>query len=218
MTVDELVAYVRQYLLDDTVEPYLWSDDVLTQLAHEAEKEACRRADLIIDSVSYSFSTVKNQADYHLSPKIIKPVKLILYDGNQQYPLSKTSLADVPSITQDKGMPIQYEFMNNNTIRLYPIPDKEYYIQVIASVYPPSDNDMNFFIDEQYHLYLGYFVAANALLSQDLEASDQQKAMNFLSLFDRKFGSPKDFKSLQREKLSNNISMAFSRAKNFGFY
>lgn len=218
MTVDELVAFVRKNLLDDTVEPYLWSDDTLTQLALEAEKEACRRAHLLVDSSTYSFTTIPEQDEYTVSNKIIKPLKLILHTGNQQYPLDKNSLANVPSITKDKGMPIQYEFMDNHHIKFYPIPDKEYFIQVVASVYPPEDNGMNFYIDEQYHLYLGYFVAANALLSQDLEATDQQKALNFLNLFDMKFGTPRDFKSLQREKLSNNTSMTLSSAKTFGFY
>ena len=217
MLVPDLIEYVRTFLLDDNVEPYLWSDDILTTLAKEAEKEACIRANLIIDSSTYSFDTVADTDTYTLSDNIIKPIKLITNNGDYEYELFKSNLGKTIGYSAIKGAPYQYRFIDNNNIKLYPIPDDIYSIKVIASIYPLKTKITEFDIPEQYHLALGYYIAGTALLAEDIDAVDVQKSALMFEKFAEAFGLPKDYKSIQRERFANNREMAVSNAKSFGF-
>ena len=49
MTSQELIDFFRGLSADNTV-PYLWSDTLLLRLGTEAQKEACRRSRLLVDS------------------------------------------------------------------------------------------------------------------------------------------------------------------------
>jgi hypothetical protein len=216
MLVSDLVDYVRNFLLDDKVEPYLWSDDILTTLAKEAEKEACIRANLLIDSSTYSFDTEVGVDTYQLSDNIIKPIKLIVRSDAYEYELFKTNLGKPVGYSPISGLPYQYTFLDNNNIRIYPIPDDTYHIKVIASVYPSADN-ISFSIPERYQIALGYYVAGTALLAEDIDATDVQKSAIMLEKFAEAFGNSKDYKSIQRERFANNSEKANSNAKSFGF-
>jgi len=217
MYVQDLVDFVRENLLDDTVEPYLWSDDTLALLAKEAERQACIRADLLINSTDYSFDTVKGQAEYQMSNDIIRPMKLTYSTGGINVEVFKYNLGKGIALSDVEGLPYQYEFVDNNTIRIHPTPDGIYHIKVIASIYPPNTSPAEFDIPAQYHLDLRYYVAGQALLTQDIDAQDTGKAQLLLNKFDEAFGLPKDYKSLQRERLGANMDTPNSYAKRFGF-
>ena len=49
MNITELLSVLREDFLDDSEEPYLWSDTALVRNINEAQREACRRAYLIKD-------------------------------------------------------------------------------------------------------------------------------------------------------------------------
>lgn len=103
MLGSELVQQLRESVLDDTVEPYLWSTPELLRSLNYAERQACRRAQLIIDSVTAndygtaatagtlgqkplcSLSIVADQATYNLSPKVLQIKRCQL--GTMAYPL-----------------------------------------------------------------------------------------------------------------------------------
>lgn len=92
----DLVAHLRESILDDITHPQLWSDTELLRLLNYAEVQACRRAHLLIDGAtkvdkgtSFLGSTagttgtmgiqplcylniVANQANYVLSSKILQ--------------------------------------------------------------------------------------------------------------------------------------------------
>jgi hypothetical protein len=90
MTGRELIAHMRESVLDDVAVPYLWLDSELLRSLNFAEVQACRRANLIIDGTTgndsgtagtagtlgqrplCSLSIVANQATYLLSPKILQ--------------------------------------------------------------------------------------------------------------------------------------------------
>lgn len=217
MYVQDLVDFVRQNLLDDMVEPYLWSDDTLTTLAKEAEKQACIRADLLINSTDYSFDTVKGTKEYSILNDIIRPLKLKYSVNGLGVELFKYGIGKIHYSPDIEGMPYQYDFIDNNNIRLYPIPDDIYHIGVTASIYPPNTSQATFDIPEQYHLDLRYYVAGQALLTPDIDSQDTGRAQLFLSKFDEVFGLPKDYKSLQRERLGANKDTPNSFAKQLGF-
>ena len=48
----ELIANLRESILDDAAPPYLWSDTELLRGLNYAEVQACRRAHLIIDGMT----------------------------------------------------------------------------------------------------------------------------------------------------------------------
>lgn len=86
----DIIAHLRESILDDAEIPYLWSDVELLRFLNYAEVQACRRAHLLIDGTTAndngtaatastagqkplcSLSVIANQATYNLSPKIIQ--------------------------------------------------------------------------------------------------------------------------------------------------
>lgn len=86
----DLIAHMRESVLDDVVAPYLWSDVELLRDLNYGEVQACRRAHLLLDSTTSSDSgtaatagtagqrplcsvpIIADQAVYVLSPKIIQ--------------------------------------------------------------------------------------------------------------------------------------------------
>lgn len=83
MTATEIIKVIREGILYDNATPYLWSDDLLEIYLNQAEREACRRANLIIDDSTASDSeavplplctvnVVAGTSVYTLSKKIIR--------------------------------------------------------------------------------------------------------------------------------------------------
>lgn len=99
----EIIAHVRESILDDLAIPYLWSDTELLRLANYAEVQACRRAHLIIDGTTANdngtaatastagqkplctLTIVGNQSTYTLSNKILQVKRCQL--ASMTYPL-----------------------------------------------------------------------------------------------------------------------------------
>jgi hypothetical protein len=90
MTGKEMIAHLRESILDDVSPPPLWSDTELLRFLNYAEVQACRRAHLIIDSTTANdngtagtastsgqkplctLTLIPDQAVYLLSPKILQ--------------------------------------------------------------------------------------------------------------------------------------------------
>lgn len=90
MTGQEMIAHLRESILDDAALPYRWPDAELLRYLNYAEVQACRRAHLIVDDITANDSgtaatastagqkplceltTVADQAYYELSPKILQ--------------------------------------------------------------------------------------------------------------------------------------------------
>lgn len=103
MVGKELVANLRNDILDDVKLPYLWSDPELLRYLNYAEVQACRRSDLIVDAVTANDSgtaatastagqrplctvtLTAGQAVYNLSPKVLKVKRCQIY--GMEYPL-----------------------------------------------------------------------------------------------------------------------------------
>jgi hypothetical protein len=111
MTGQELITHMRDSILDDAAQPYLWSDTELLRYLNYSEVQACRRAHLIVDGVTgndsgtsawslgtggtrgtggvkplCSLSIVGNTAVYNLSPKILQIKRCQL--KSMTYPLT----------------------------------------------------------------------------------------------------------------------------------
>lgn len=107
MTLGELIDLFRS-VTHDVSTPPMWSDDEITEYANDAEREACRRARLLVDSTSYSIDLSINEPMYTIDPKIIfiRRVKL----ASQTKPLPKIVLKDL-----DENMP-GWEGMTGNVL------------------------------------------------------------------------------------------------------
>jgi len=104
MTGRELIAHLRESILDDVAVPYLWLDTELLRYLNYAEVQACRRAHLIIDGTTANdngtagtagtlgqkplctLSVVADTAVYNLSPKILQIKRCQL--KSMTYPLT----------------------------------------------------------------------------------------------------------------------------------
>lgn len=103
MTGQELIAHLRESILDDMALPYLWQDTELLRYLNYAEVQACRRAHLIIDGSTLSdngtaatagtlgqkplcmLPIIANVATYNLSPKVLQVKRCQLM--SMTYPL-----------------------------------------------------------------------------------------------------------------------------------
>lgn len=86
MIGSEIIGTVREGVLYDNGTPFLWSNPLLEKYLNESEREACRRADLLIDSTTINDSestplplcklnVIGGTATYSLSKKIIRILK-----------------------------------------------------------------------------------------------------------------------------------------------
>jgi len=108
MIGQELIAQLRESILNDVALPYLWSDAELLRYLNYAEVQACRRAHLIIDGTTVSdngtaatagtlgqkplcmLPIVANVATYNLSPKILQVRRCQLMSMTTSLPGPKT--------------------------------------------------------------------------------------------------------------------------------
>ena len=108
MTGKELIANLRESILDDAAPPYLWSDTELLRFLNYAEVQACRRANLIIDGTTASdngtaatagtwgqkplcmLPVIANVATYNLSPKILQVKRCQLMSMTRPLPGPKS--------------------------------------------------------------------------------------------------------------------------------
>ena len=99
MTLAELIASARSVTCD-AVATYLWSDAEWTEYANDAEREACRRARLIVDSSSSvcRITLDASHTTFALDPSIlfIKRAKL----SGEMQTLRRASFKDL-----DRGVP-----------------------------------------------------------------------------------------------------------------
>lgn len=162
----ELIAHLRESILDDTAPPQLWSDSELLRFLNYAEVQACRRAHLIIDSTTSSdsgtaatagtmgqkplcsLSIVANQATYNLSPKILQIKRCQL--RSMTYPLvgpvSYSELDDLFSgwmgtngtvgTSGSGGVPVYFINEPGNTIAFVQAPSTTDTAQLVVSRLP----------------------------------------------------------------------------------
>ncbi len=95
MNVTEIIGLERESILDDTKEPYLWSNTELVFCLNEAINELCRDSWIITDQTTPSLTQLKllsNVGLYTLDDRIVNVKSARLASGNQWgRPLTKTS-------------------------------------------------------------------------------------------------------------------------------
>lgn len=199
MTLAELILSAKN-LSDDQPGRVdsLWSDSEWTEYANEAERQACIRANLLIDSASAitSIPIVAGLSIYSVDPKILTIRRAKLSGGTE--PLVKTSrkVLDVtyPDWENESGTVRSWFPDDTNKIGLYRKPIAPGTLNLMVSRLPLADmleadkDSVSPEINSQYHIGLVQWMLHKAYSKQDSETLDIGKSEKHLKLFTEQFG------------------------------
>lgn len=196
MQLTDLITLFRQEA-DDTVEPYLWSDDELLDYANDAEQEACRRARLLVDSSTPAVCAVAVTAGdllCALDARVIfvrrarfaggRPLqRLTMQDMEDRNPYWLDAQASTPTVFVP-----DYE---TGKLALYPPPAAAGTLRLTVvrePLQPMTDGQDTPEIAARYHRALRHWMLYRAYSKQDSQANDPKKAADALALFEQEFG------------------------------
>jgi hypothetical protein len=196
MTLQDLITLFRNEA-DDATEPYLWSDEEVTEFANDAENEACRRARLLVDSSGAVARIDMLAADggiVQLHPAVVF-VRRAKMPGHR--PLRRITLRDLDAHNpywEDAaaGQPIGFvPDYQTGALMLYPAPavDDSLWLTVVRTplVEMRSLEDSPE-IAPRFHRSLRHWMLYRAYSKQDSQANDPKKAADSLALFEQEFG------------------------------
>lgn len=191
MTKAELISFAR-IVLDDTVEPYLWSDTELTQYLQEAEMEAAERGKLLIeeDTTAYcEIDLVDGTAVYDLD-SLVFDVDKARVDGQAGY-LSRTSCERLdeerPGWEDYEGTPTHY-YLIGSKIRVVPTPATDGTLDMVVFRHPTNPMGTSPEIPARHHYRLLDWVGFRAYNKRDADTYDPVKAKGFEKAFEESFG------------------------------
>lgn len=188
---------------DDISEPYLWSDFEFFIYLDDAQKTFVRRTGGISDS-----SSAITRIPFRINDTLIKFDERILRitqakdDQNRKIVVRNIdNFEDSPYLDDDYGNmvnaglddgrtgPLRYIItdMEQNKLRLYPLPDTAGTLQLYVRRLPLDDiedEDSTFEIHSQHHLALLNWVKYLAFMKQDVETFNQSKAEDFRIAFE----------------------------------
>lgn len=197
MLVSELLAQFRAQTNDIGV-PSLCSDQEFILYLNEAEREACARARLIIDSTTEEICKVQLTAGvqtYPLDDRIIFINRLRTNNHNQPITRIKMEILDNedPLWETRTGRVEKYVIgYQSRSLVFYKTPtvDQEIRMTVVREPLEKmkslSDSPE---ILERYHLPLLYWCYFRFYSKLDTEQNNEEYAKKYLGLFDQEFGS-----------------------------
>jgi len=210
MTLAELITSARDLTCDSVSQSYLWSDAEWTEYANDGEREACRRARLLIDSTTTEVCQITLDAThttFDLDPRVIfiRRVKL----AGQSIPLKRVSYKDLDQNRtgwdEETGTPLAYiPDLDTNLFRPFPSPIAAGTINMTVVRLPLADMGTGGEpeINSRYHSGLVHWMLHRAYAKQDSETLDKKKSAEYLDLFEQEFGkksSALDETWIQRE-------------------
>ena len=197
MTLDELICALRVERLDDTAEPYLWSDAELTRFLNDAQDEACRRARLLVDSSTAAIcnhAVTVGKVLYTLDPRVIfvrrakiasrtRPLGFASYlDLDEECPGWDTHTGTAEWVLTD---------VETGKLRLYRGPtaiDTLNLIVVRTALEPMVTSQDEPEIAPRYHYGLLDWASHRAYSKQDADTLDTTKAAAYAAAFASEFG------------------------------
>jgi len=231
MTGAEIILTAREDFLDDAVATYLWSDNLLQKYLNLAEREACRRASLLLDDSTAndsestplplcSLTVVAGTDTYVISKKILRILNCVPASTSQSIEKKTEDFLDefYPTWRGAEGDPVYY-LEDKNKIRLVPTPVNNDTMQLTVVRLPLADITIAGVqspeIPEEFHMDLIEWICHLAYLKQDSETEDLQRSDKYEDKFTEKFG-PKlsAITESNRRRKPRNKSL---RPKEFGF-
>ncbi len=196
MNLEQIIAAARDRL-DDNQEPYLWSDGELARFANDGEREACRRARLIIDSTTAEICQIAltdSEVNYELDSRIlfIRRAKLAGRSPVLKRHSYKTLDRERPGWEAETGEPESYvPDQTTGQFRPYPSPDTAGTVALTVIRLPlddMTDDSDEPEIKPHLHESMGYWIDYRAYSKQDAETKNDDKAAAALSMFEQEFG------------------------------
>jgi len=183
--------------LDDTIKPYLWSDIELDAYLNEAEREACRRARLLVDSSTAAVCQISlaiGTATYARDSRIIAIRRMKL--AGKIRPLGWASTLDLdesrPGWEDATGEVEAYiTDRDSSSITFYRIPtaiDTATMTVVREPLNEMNDDEDSPEIPSRYHMSLLHWAKYRAYTKPDVEAKNDQLAILNEALFTQEFG------------------------------
>lgn len=210
MYVLDQIKHLRQSILDDTggtgvvweditesdaeASQLRWTNEELAFFLTQAEREVARRAMLLKDvSGNYDITTVADQANYTLDPKVLRVIHAEI-DGVK---LEDIEIEEIYSRykwqdTVRKPTHIISDY-GSRTVSLWAKPDDVYTVQLIVYRLPLADLSFDTAdfqepeIDEKHHFPMLNYAAYLAYLKDEANALDPNRAAIFKSLFDMEY-------------------------------
>lgn len=224
MKVGELIEIFRRQADDDGTPPK-WTEPELITWLNEAEREACRRARLLVDTrgtaVTVSGTTTTTHTHgrvtlgsgtdfYDLDPRIIylRRVKL----AGRTLPLRAIDYRDLdqcaPGWEAHTGTVEGYvRGLDTGKFRPYRIPTASGTVTLtvvrepLVAMTNPNDQPE---INPRYHLGLIDWVSYRAYMKKDAEIYSPDEAAQHLALFEAEFGTREKANALEEEWQRNN--------------
>ena len=197
MNLGELKTAFRNDV-DDTATPYLWSDEELERYLNDAEREACRRARLLVDSDVAEICKINvtaGKSTYELDNRIIfiRRAKLT----SQSRPLTRMSFRDMDefrpgweSSTASRATHFITDWKTGH-IRIFPTPTQADTLWLTGVRLPMQDMADQYDepeINVRYHESLVHWAKHRAYLKKDAETLNEAESKKHLDAFEKEFG------------------------------
>lgn len=216
MNLKELRAACRQ-MLDDAVEPYLWSDETINRFLNNAVREVCLRARMLRADPRSSPDLCQITVDpsaggrFLVDPSIIAIRSGSLADG--AHPLWAVSSRDMDDREPgwdagrvEEGTPYYMVVdLEQKGVQLWPVPPSGTGVTVLLRAWrvPVTTELMKLDEDEPVVVLpdpeeLKHWVAHEAYLIKDNDAYDPASSERHLGYFEQRFGRRPDFHQMAR--------------------
>lgn len=188
MTYNDIITRVRN-ILDDNVEPYLWTDDELFSYAVKAVNAVRMHTGLSAEWSNYT--TTIDVDNIQLNTNIFETFNVIL----NSIPLYRVEPHEIfMAYPQATGRPNCYSFYEKK-LYLYPKPDAVYQVRVLAStISNPASDSEEIALPSEYQDFIIDGILADAYSKNDLETLNLQKADRYRLLFRDKIEQIKNLK------------------------
>ena len=202
MTLSDLISTYRELSFDKGKPPFV-SDDMATLFANEAECEACRRGDLIIDSSSpmCSISIETGEPLIKLDGSILDVRRAKLGNGTAHLLPVKTADLDAHSAAweSESGNPSHYVIdYQSGCIRLYPSPSSSDLLQLTVRRLPAErmeDVEDEPEVRQEARFALVHWILFRAYSRSDTDMYDERKAGSAMAEFEREFGAKRGLRN-----------------------
>lgn len=195
MTLQELIDLYRADALDDQ-QPYFCGPELLAMYANEAQDEACRRGQLIRDSVSSvcTIAYAQGASSVPVSSKIVTILRSHI-DGHIVHPVSVDAMDEVfPGWEVDTTQTRPTHLVSGESdgvLMLWPKPAEAGSVKLTVLRLPitsmAGDDDVPE-IREESHVALVNWMMYRAYSRADSDLYDERKAALALGRFEAEFG------------------------------
>ena len=177
--VSDVVTRLRNEVLRDSAEPYLFSTDEIINVLSEGYRIFARHTHAIINT--FTVRTVVGQSSYTLDPTVcyVRQVTLVDASNNSVWYLTPYTRRAKP--LRWTGRPTAYSTdAAQSTLKLYPVPDQAYTLEVDCAVVPERlTANSTIALGSEWIPTLMNYASARLLSNNDPDGSNQVAAQQF---------------------------------------